>query len=87
MLAPGLVVLHDFRQPRDPRLQQLQQQQQQPTGLRLVQWNIERGYQYKRILDTLRRLDADIVALQEIDIHCKRSDGIDVGKRTNEPIK
>lgn len=40
-----------------------------------VQWNIERGYKLDAIIELLRRqfLDADIIALQELDIHCERS--------------
>jgi hypothetical protein len=38
--------------------------------VRLVQWNIERGYQLQAIVQQLRRLDADVIALQEIDVGC-----------------
>ncbi|KAJ1876804.1 hypothetical protein LPJ66_012240, partial [Kickxella alabastrina] len=44
-----------------------------PRPLRVVQWNIERGYQLDAIIATLRRLDADILCLQEIDICNERS--------------
>jgi endonuclease/exonuclease/phosphatase family metal-dependent hydrolase len=48
------------------------------TPLRLVQWNIERGYEYDNILATLTTLDADLIALQECDWGCARSGGRDV---------
>jgi hypothetical protein len=35
-------------------------------GLRLVQWNIERGYQLPSIIQQLQELDADIISLQEV---------------------
>ncbi|KAI7826460.1 Endonuclease/exonuclease/phosphatase [Kickxella alabastrina] len=44
-----------------------------PRPLRVVQWNIERGYQLDAIIATLKRLDADILCLQEIDICNERS--------------
>lgn len=34
--------------------------------LRLVQWNIERGYQLSLIIQQLRDLDADVISLQEV---------------------
>jgi hypothetical protein len=58
-----------------------------------VQFNIERGYETKRvrvmllaaahtlfqIIALLRKLDADVVSLQEIDIGCERSGNVDTG--------
>jgi hypothetical protein len=41
--------------------------------VRLVQWNIERGYQLQAIVHQLRHLDADVIALQEIDVGCVHS--------------
>lgn len=45
----------------------------------MLQWNIERGYKLNAIIDELQRLDADVIALQEIDIHCARSSYEDTG--------
>ena len=42
--------------------------------LRCIQWNIERGYMLDSIIRILQSLDADIICLQELDIHCERSD-------------
>ena len=49
------------------------------TRLERTQWNIERGYKLERIVDQLRAIDADIIALQEVDIGCERSSSIDTG--------
>eukprot|EP00727_Mastigamoeba_balamuthi_P009470 m51a1_g5145 hypothetical protein (322) ;mRNA; r:32725-33978 len=49
-------------------------------ALRVVQWNIERGYQLPHIIDNLRSIDADVIALQEIDMGCDRSGGVDTGR-------
>jgi endonuclease/exonuclease/phosphatase family metal-dependent hydrolase len=45
-----------------------------PSSLRVVTWNIEQGVRLRAITDQLRRLNADVVLLQEADIACRRSD-------------
>jgi endonuclease/exonuclease/phosphatase family metal-dependent hydrolase len=42
-------------------------------GLQVVTWNIERGTAYEAILSELRRLDAEVVILQEVDWNCRRT--------------
>src|SRR5829696_2316680 len=44
------------------------------ADLDVVTWNIERGTAYEAILSVLRRLDADIVLLQEVDRDCRRTE-------------
>jgi endonuclease/exonuclease/phosphatase family metal-dependent hydrolase len=61
---PFTVVLSDFRPSAKPPAK---------DTLRLVTWNIERGYKLPAIVDELRSLDADVIALQEVDIGCERS--------------
>ncbi|KAJ2161267.1 hypothetical protein GGF46_001609 [Coemansia sp. RSA 552] len=46
-----------------------------PRPLRVVQWNIERGYQLEAVIAILEELDADVLCLQEIDIGNERSGG------------
>jgi endonuclease/exonuclease/phosphatase family metal-dependent hydrolase len=41
--------------------------------VKVVTWNIERGSAYDDILSVLRRLDADVLLLQEVDRDCKRT--------------
>lgn len=48
-------------------------------SVRLLQWNIERGYKLEGIIEELRRVDADIIALQEVDIGCERTKSLDIG--------
>ncbi len=40
-----------------------------------VQWNIERAYKLDAIIELLKRdfMEADVIALQELDVHCERS--------------
>jgi endonuclease/exonuclease/phosphatase family metal-dependent hydrolase len=56
-------------------------------GLRVVQWNIERGYQLQRIICDLQEADADIVILQELDINCERSQFANVPKVLAEALQ
>ena len=46
---------------------------------RNMQWNIERGYKLEEIVKELKNIDADVIALQEVDIGCERSLSIDTG--------
>lgn len=55
-------------------------------GVKLLQWNIERGYKLEKIVDELKAIDADIIALQEVDIGCERSSSIDTGKHISEQL-
>jgi hypothetical protein len=65
---PGEIIRYEFRKSR------LGSSAHGP--LRLVQWNIERGYQLNAIVHELEQLDADVICLQELDIGCKRSHGV-----------
>jgi endonuclease/exonuclease/phosphatase family metal-dependent hydrolase len=49
-----------------------------PNRLNVISWNIERGVRFGGVLDTLQKLDADVVLLQEVDRYCGRSGGRDV---------
>jgi endonuclease/exonuclease/phosphatase family metal-dependent hydrolase len=51
-----------------------------PEHLSVVTWNIERGQHYDSILRALRALDADIVLLQEVDRHVRRTGYRDVAR-------
>lgn len=44
-----------------------------------MQWNIERGYKLEEIVKELKQIDADVIALQEVDIGCERSLSVDTG--------
>jgi endonuclease/exonuclease/phosphatase family metal-dependent hydrolase len=49
-----------------------------PERLNVVSWNIERGVRFAGVLETLQKLDADVLLLQEVDRYCDRSGGRDV---------
>jgi endonuclease/exonuclease/phosphatase family metal-dependent hydrolase len=46
----------------------------QDNRVKVVQWNIERGYKLPAIVQILKALDADVLCLQELDIGCARTD-------------
>jgi endonuclease/exonuclease/phosphatase family metal-dependent hydrolase len=47
------------------------------SSIRICQWNIERAYKLPLIIETLQKIDADILCLQELDIGCERSGKVD----------
>ena len=46
--------------------------------IRVLTWNIERGLQFSGILDFLRRAEADLILLQEVDLNARRTQQRDV---------
>ncbi|CAL5222550.1 g4930 [Coccomyxa viridis] len=54
--------------------------------IRLVQWNIERGYELPKVIEELKALNADIIGLQEVDIGCERSNNVDTGEAIAEAL-
>lgn len=44
-----------------------------PQDLAVVTWNIEQGFAYDAVLSVLRRLDPDVLLLQEVDRDCRRT--------------
>ena len=68
---------HDFR---DSSRAKYHREQVCSRGyVRLMTFNIERGYQLEKIVEQIRVADADIISIQEIDIQCERSGNKDVG--------
>ncbi|KAL4443466.1 hypothetical protein ABPG75_011203 [Micractinium tetrahymenae] len=71
LTPPGQLFRADFRSGQQP---------ENPSGtIKLLQWNMERGYQLPGIIEELRRINADILSLQEVDVGCDRSGGADTG--------
>ncbi|KAI9143397.1 Endonuclease/exonuclease/phosphatase [Paraphysoderma sedebokerense] len=74
-LSPGELLTYDFRS--HPTTNHSSSSLNSPCNLhevKVVQWNIERGYQLDKVIQELVNLNADIIALQELDIACGRSD-------------
>jgi len=47
-------------------------------ALRILSWNIERGLQLPKILDFVRKMDADLLLLQEVDLNARRTHRHDI---------
>ena len=73
---PGEVVkIEEFWKPKKPT------REEEGGGggrVRVVTWNIERGYQIEGIIREMKDvIDADVMCIQEVDIGCERSRGVD----------
>lgn len=75
---PGEFIVHDYRS-EDARKRYLEEAKSK-SDVRVIQWNIERGYMLPQIIEELKTHNADIICLQEIDIECERSAGTNVGE-------
>jgi endonuclease/exonuclease/phosphatase family metal-dependent hydrolase len=51
-----------------------------PSSLRVVDWNIDRGQQLQGVTDFLASTDADILILQEVDLHAKRTHRLNISE-------
>ena len=49
--------------------------------IKLLQWNIERGYKLEGIIEELKSINADIISLQEVDVGCERTGSINTGEQ------
>lgn len=49
-------------------------------SLRVITWNIDRGYNLDKIESTLTRLSADLMFFQEVDLHSRRAHDADVSR-------
>jgi len=47
-------------------------------SVRVVSWNIERGLQFRRVLNFLRWVEADLLLLQEVDLNARRTQYRDI---------
>ena len=48
-------------------------------SVRVMAWNIERGYRLASVIASLRHEAADVLLLSEVDVGCARSQMVDVG--------
>jgi hypothetical protein len=71
---PGTILVKDFRSDAT-KAEAKARPKDQPV--KLLQWNIERGYKLPQIIEELKALDADVLALQEVSgtrHGCRRTD-------------
>ena len=77
-VEPGTVLLYDYAVAPKKKVQD--------QDVKMVQWNIERGYKLEGIIQELQAVDADILMLQEVDLLCARSQGKDVMRELCEAL-
>jgi hypothetical protein len=86
LTPPGEIFRADFRPPPNATTittaTASSSSQPPPSGtIKLLQWNIERGYKLQGIIEELKQINADVISLQEVDVGCERSGSVDTGKR------
>jgi endonuclease/exonuclease/phosphatase family metal-dependent hydrolase len=57
-----------------------------PGFVRVLTWNIERGVRFGSILAFLRKCEADLILLQETDLHARRSAYRDVARELAQSL-
>jgi endonuclease/exonuclease/phosphatase family metal-dependent hydrolase len=57
------------------------------SRVRVVTWNIERGRRFSAILNFLQSIEADLILLQEVDLHARRSEYRDVARELAESLR
>lgn len=51
-----------------------------PDQVRVLSWNINKGKQLGRISETINRLKPDLVLLQEVDLHARRTASVNIAE-------
>ena len=78
LIEPGVIQEYDYRpKGSDQKAAELSSTM---DSARIVQWNIERGYELPAILELLEKSDGDVFLLQELDIGCKRTEEVNVAE-------
>ena len=57
-----------------------------PEKIKVLNWNIERGYELEPLIKYMRSESPDIICLQEVDWNCKRTGNVDVGQAIAEAL-
>lgn len=65
-LRPNGVLHYDFRTAENAA-------KKLGSSFRIMQWNIERGVKMNSIIEVINVCQPDIIFLQELDVHCRRS--------------
>lgn len=81
---PGSWIQEDFR---NGNIGRAAKERDVRGKTRAVQWNVERGYQLLGVVEELRKIDADVICLQEIDIGCERSQWKDTGREIAQALE
>jgi len=58
-----------------------------PDSIRVVNWNINRGEQLKKVIDFLAGANADLVLVQEADLNARRTHQVNVAKEIAQKLR
>jgi endonuclease/exonuclease/phosphatase family metal-dependent hydrolase len=58
-----------------------------PSSIRVVDWNINRGLRLDSILEFLAGTGADLIILQEVDLHARRTHQRNVAREISQKLK
>jgi endonuclease/exonuclease/phosphatase family metal-dependent hydrolase len=58
-----------------------------PSSVRVVNWNINRGLQLKRVIEFLAGAKADIILLQEADLNARRTHHLDIAREIAQKLQ
>jgi endonuclease/exonuclease/phosphatase family metal-dependent hydrolase len=57
------------------------------SSIRVVDWNIDRGFQLRPIIEFLGDTNADIVILQEVDINARRTHRLNIAQEIARKLR
>jgi endonuclease/exonuclease/phosphatase family metal-dependent hydrolase len=58
-----------------------------PDSIRVVNWNINRGLQFQRVIEFLASAKADILLLQEADLNARRTHRVNVAREIAQKLQ
>src|SRR6266566_4749326 len=56
-------------------------------SFRIVNWNIERGLRFNRVVEFLKTCKADLILLQEVDLNARRTHHLDVAREIAQSLQ
>jgi len=56
-------------------------------SFRIVNWNIERGLRFNRVVEFLKACKADLILLQEVDLNARRTHHLDVAREIAQSLQ
>jgi len=58
-----------------------------PSSATVVSWNIDRGLKLQGVIEFLSRARADIILLQEADLHARRTHHLDIAREISQKLQ
>jgi endonuclease/exonuclease/phosphatase family metal-dependent hydrolase len=58
-----------------------------PSEVRVLSWNVNKGKQLGRLAETISRLNPDVVLLQEVDLHARRTASVNIAEELGRLVR